>query len=257
MMITKEQTKILLAWHSDAALQEATVAEMVAHRKADRLIKGVYWEGGKGCAVGCLIHSGDHAQYEPRFGIPQALAKLEDTIFENLTNGEAMKWPERFLAAAKPGADLSLVQWQFLAFIVDEALARPEAQSVREACQPALEVVRAKARGEEVSEEPAWSAAWSARSAESAAWSAAWSARSAWSAAWSARSAESAASAAWSAESAESAESAAWSAESAAESAAWSARSAESAARSAWKRYADKLVELMNEAPVPMLANVA
>jgi hypothetical protein len=264
MMITKEQTKILLAWHSDAALQEATVAEMVAHRKADRLIKGVYWEGGKGCAVGCLIHSGDHAQYEPRFvGIPQALAKLEDTIFENLTNGEAMKWPERFLAAAKPGADLSLVQWQFLAFIVDEALARPEAQSVREACQPALEVVRAKARGEEVSEEPAWSAAWSARSAESAAWSAAWSARSARSAesaasaAWSARSAESAAwSAAWSARSAESAASAAWSAESAesAESAAWSA---ESAAESAWKRYADKLVELMNEAPVPMLANVA
>jgi hypothetical protein len=241
----------LTAWHGDVKLQKATVAEMVEHRKADRLVKGVYWEGGKGCAVGCLIHSGDHKQYEPRFGIPQALARLEDTIFENLPNGEAMKWPERFLKAARPGADLSLVQWQFLAFVVDEALSRPEAESVREACQPALEVVRAKARGENVSGSAARSAA---ESAESAAWSAGSAARSAGSAtrsaAWSA--AESAESAAWSAGSA------AWSAGSAARSAAWSAAwsagSAGSAANSAWKRYADKLIELMSAAPVSCLA---
>jgi hypothetical protein len=218
----------LLAWHGDAELQSKAIAGMAEHRKADRLVKGIYWEGGKGCAVGCLIHSNDHAEYEPRFGIPQALAQLEDTIFENLPNGDALAWPERFLKAARPGADLSLVQWKFLAFIVEEASARAEAASVREACQPALEVVRAKARGEEVTEE-AESAAWSARSA---AWSAAESA--ARSAAWSA---ESAARSAWSA------------AETAARSAAWSA--AESAAESAaWKRFADKLVELMEEAPV-------
>ena len=155
----------LLAWHGDATLKKATVAEMAAHRKADNLRKGFYWEGGKGCAVGCLIHSGDHSKYEPRFGIPQALARLEDTIFENLPNGDAMEWPERFLQAAKPGADLSLVQWQFLEFVVDEALSRKGAASVRDACQPALEVVRARARGEEVSESAAWSAESAARSA--------------------------------------------------------------------------------------------
>lgn len=161
-------TKTLLAWHGDAKLQKAAVATMAAHREADTLVKGLYWQNGKGCAVGCLIHGSDHTLYEPRFGIPQALAQLEDTIFENLPNGDAMKWPERFLKAAKPGADLSLVQWKFLAFVVDEALSRPGAASVREACQPALEVVRARARGEPVTaaESAAAAAAWSA--AESA-----------------------------------------------------------------------------------------
>ena len=220
---TEETT--MRAWHNDPALKQATVAEMAAHREADNLVKGVYWEGGKGCAVGCLIHSGNHAEYEPRFGIPQALARLEDAIFENLPNADAMLWPERFLKAAQPGADLSLVQWQFLEFVVEDALSQKGAESVREACQPALAVVRAKARGEAVSasaarsaERPAWSATRSA--ARSAAWSAARSA--AWSAA-------SAASAVWSAaNAARSAESAAWGA--------------------AWKRYADKLIELMEAA---------
>ncbi len=175
-------TDTLRAWHGDPALKKATVAEMAAHRKADRLVKGRYWEGGKGCAVGCLVHSGNHALYEPYFGIPQALAHLEDKIFESLPNGESQRWSEQFLKAAKPGADLSLVQWQFLAFVVEEALSRPEAASVREACQPALEIARAKARSEivpESAESAAWSAesaAWSAASAESAAESAAWSA---------------------------------------------------------------------------------
>ena len=259
-------TSPLLAWHGDAKLQRETVKIMAGHRKADTLVKGLYWEDGKGCAVGCLIHGSDHSLYEPRFGIPQALARLEDMIFENLPNGDAMKWPERFLKAARPGADLSLVQWQFLEFVVDEALSRKEAASVREACQPALEVVRAKARGEEVSASAAESAARSAAwSAESAARSAAWSAESAAesaarSAAWSAESAaESAArSAAWSA--AESAASAAWSAArsaawSAARSAAWSAESA--AWSAAWKRYADKLIDLMAAAPVPAMQEAA
>lgn len=191
-------TKPLIAWHGDPEAQKAAVAEMAAHRKADSLLQGYgYWSDGKGCAVGCLIKSGEHAEYEPRFGIPQALARLEDSIFERLPKAAALKWPERFLKAAKPGADLSLVQWQFLAFVVDEALSRKEAASVREACQPALEVVRSRARGEEVL-------------AESAARSAAEAARSA------ARTA-----------------------------AAWAAAEA-----AAWKRYADKLIELMQAAPM-------
>ena len=46
----------LLAWHGDAALKKSTVATMAAHRKADTLVQGIYWENGKGCAVGCLVH---------------------------------------------------------------------------------------------------------------------------------------------------------------------------------------------------------
>jgi len=37
-------------------------------------------------------------------GIPPMLARLEDAICENLPRDDAMAWPERFLAAARPGA---------------------------------------------------------------------------------------------------------------------------------------------------------
>ncbi len=101
--------KMMLAYHNDPELKKSVVAQMAAHRKADELVKGVYWEDGKGCAVGCLIKGGNHALYETKFGIPRQLAYLEDRIFENLDNGASQKWPERFLKAIKPGADLSMV----------------------------------------------------------------------------------------------------------------------------------------------------
>lgn len=167
----------LIAYHGKDDLRAEVVAEMVAHAKADRLVQGHgYWDGGKGCAVGCLLKSGNHAEYEQRFGIPQALARLEDIIFESLPCKDVMGWPVRFLSAPRPGADLSLVQWGFLDFIVTEALSWPEAKTVREACQPALEIVCAAARGELIGKsaaraaESAARAACAARAAESAAW---------------------------------------------------------------------------------------
>ena len=59
--------------------------------------------------MGCLTHDprGGHAQYPVRWGIPEELARLEDALFENLPNGLAQVWPERFLVAIEPGADLS------------------------------------------------------------------------------------------------------------------------------------------------------
>jgi hypothetical protein len=104
----------LIAYHNDHALKASLLAKMAKHREADELVKGVYWSGGKGCAVGCLLESSDHGLYESRFGIPQVLARLEDEFFEGLTNAKAQLWPERFLSAIQPGADLSRVGWQFI-----------------------------------------------------------------------------------------------------------------------------------------------
>ena len=62
--MTPTLSPILLAWHGDAKLKRATVAEMAAHRKADQLVQGYgYWKLGKGCAVGCLIKGDDHSLY--------------------------------------------------------------------------------------------------------------------------------------------------------------------------------------------------
>lgn len=103
-MVTTE----LVAYHGDHELKAAVLAEMAEHRKADVLIQGVYWDNGRGCAVGCLTHDpgGGHAEYPTRWGIPEELAFLKDVMFDNLPDGEYQTWPERFLGAITPGAGL-------------------------------------------------------------------------------------------------------------------------------------------------------
>lgn len=103
----------MLAYHNKPEIKEALLAQLKAHRLADEIIKGVYWENGKGCAVGCTVHSGYHTEYETKLGIPIMLARLEDVIFEGLPNEVAKLWPERFAEAINVGADLSLVGWEF------------------------------------------------------------------------------------------------------------------------------------------------
>src|SRR5580700_4309029 len=117
-----QREEFMLAYHSDPAQKDAILAKLSAHRLADELVKGQYWENGKGCAVGCTIESGNHAEYEPRFGIPRILARLEDRIFEGLPNGSAKEWPEQFMGAIRPGADLSMVWPRFALWLLTEEL---------------------------------------------------------------------------------------------------------------------------------------
>ena len=178
----------MIAYHGNQAEKDAILAQLGAHYKADEIIKGRYWEGGKGCAVGCTIHGEDHAVYETRFGIPRALAHLEDRIFEGMDGPHSKEWPIRFMSAIRPGADLSRVVWQFLHWLLTDERVNPGINhpSVAQQVAAVAELMARKSRGEEVS------SAWAA-SAARAAW-AAWAARAAWAA-----SAASAASAAWAA----------------------------------------------------------
>lgn len=179
----------MLAYHNDPALKAATIAEMRAHRDADRIVQGRYWDGGRGCAVGCLTHDpdGGHDQYPLRWGIPESLAWLEDAIFERLTAEEAREWPLAFLEAIPVGADLSGVADRFkLWLLTDSGLLDRSRPDVAAAIDRVADLLSRRIAGTEPGPEE-WSAA------ESAAWSAAESAAE------SARSAESAAarSAAW------------------------------------------------------------
>jgi len=235
----------MLAYHNDPQLKADLLEELAAHRAADHLVKGTYGPNEKsepfrGCAVGCSVHSlnkrrglkigyDDHAGLADAVGMTEVLARLEDTIFENLPAEDAQQWPERLMSAIEPGADLSTVHIDLLIAIQERNLARLDAEQHSEQCEAirrVLDVLRdwRVGRLNESAAESAWSAAWSAaESARSAARSAAWSA-------------------AWSA--AESAWSAAWLAESAVRSAAWSAESAE------WQWIADTLIEIVRLAPV-------
>ena len=133
----------MLAYHNDPALKSAILLKLHAHAEADEFIKGKYWENGKGCAVGCTIESGEHVEYEKRFGIPQMLARLEDCIFEGLPNGDAKLWPEQFMGAIKPGSDLSRVGWQFLHWILTDSTLNPgiEHVLVRDAVKQCADVI--------------------------------------------------------------------------------------------------------------------
>lgn len=228
----------LVAYKNDPALKKSVLAEMAMHRKADNLVKGSYWDGHKGCAVGCLLKSGNHSEYEEKFGIPEMLARLEDVVFEGLPINDAKKWPERFLKSINVGSDLSLVGWKFLHWnltvnIVVEKSENKEIEkinkNVRAAIKQCAAVLLPLMNGKKLTEKQI-SAAWSAARS---AWVAAWSAEGS-----SARAAAESAAAAWSAESARSALAAA-------RAAAAAARSAESAA---WQKMADKIIELLEEA---------
>jgi hypothetical protein len=217
--------------------RDQLIASLRRHREADRIAAGWYWKNGRGCAVGCSIHDfrpgseGDHSLYPVLFGIPEPLARLEDTIFEGLPADLRPDWPLRFVEAIQEGADLSRVAPAFLLRVQERNRERVQTLDLpaylRDKVTAAIDLALSDLRhwrdtGErnEGLRSAAWSVAWLAASsaasnAESAAVSAAVSAaRSAESAEWSAaRSAESAArSAEWSAvasaESPESAESA-------------------------------------------------
>lgn len=108
----------MIAYHGLETNKDDILTQIKRHRLADEITKGFYWQDGKGCAVGCTIHSSNHIDYEERFGIPVMLARMEDKIFEGLPNRLAKMWPERFMGAIKPGADLSDVGWQLLHWVL-------------------------------------------------------------------------------------------------------------------------------------------
>lgn len=143
------------AYHGDPQIKTGILKQLEAHRAADQLVKGVYWSAGKGCAVGCTIHSGNHMEYEHRFGIPVILARLEDCIFEGLPNDQAMGWPIRFMSAIPVGSDLSLVGWRFLHWLLTDEISisvsdDTEIENINVQCRSAIadcaEILRLKAK---------------------------------------------------------------------------------------------------------------
>jgi hypothetical protein len=90
--------------------------EVEAHIKADALVRGRYWRGGKGCFIGCLTHSDTPEPAVERFGLPEPLLRLAEHIHENLPESETTAFFAVFPdAVACDGKDLTRVHWAFLA----------------------------------------------------------------------------------------------------------------------------------------------
>jgi hypothetical protein len=165
-------TTVLRAYHGDLKIKRKYLSRVRAHAKADEIIHGKYWENGKGCAVGCTIHGSNHSEYETALGIPTVLARLEDTLFEGQSNGKAKTFPARFLSAIKPGADLSLVSWKFLHWLLTEELAgrdHPRVSAVVKQCADAIEPLTKTHHVDKKATNTAKMAAWVTRTTAEAA----------------------------------------------------------------------------------------
>ena len=109
----------LLAYHNDPAIKAKYVGRMLIHQKADELIHNTYWKHGKGCAVGCTIHSDNHAAYETELGMPEWFAHLEDEIFEGMSATASRRFPLRLLSAVPIGfSDWDRLYHAFCAFLL-------------------------------------------------------------------------------------------------------------------------------------------
>jgi len=91
--------------------------EVGEHIAADAVVQGTYWNGSRGCFIGCLTHSsvGNAAVVTERFGLPLPLVKICEHIFERLDVTEAVAFfaaiPD---AIGNDGKDLSRLHWLFL-----------------------------------------------------------------------------------------------------------------------------------------------
>jgi hypothetical protein len=116
----------LRSFHNDLAVKAKYVGRVRAHIAADHLIRGTGWNGARGCAVGCTLEAYDHARYPVELGLPEWLARLEDTLFEGMSQEKSRTWPERFLAAIPLGVTEDQferrVRAPFLIFVLEHAL---------------------------------------------------------------------------------------------------------------------------------------
>jgi len=220
------------AFHNKPELKAQAIAEMQAHIAADQLVKGQYWEDGKGCFIGCAVkNKGEghwHDTFKDIYNIDKRLAELFDTLFEGVPNERAMRWPIEVYNAIQVGADVSKVADEFQYWLLtgeDSPLAfsfNDDAWGVWNAIKGVAELYAQRLAGNEPTQS-SWTAAGTTASAAASA-----AARSA------ARTAARTA-----------ARAAAWDAAGdAASAAAWAA-----AGDAAYVKMADKLLELLEAVP--------
>ena len=69
-------------------VKDKYVERMRSHMAADELVRGMGWDGSRGCAIGSTLESYDHVQFERELNIPRAIALLFDDIYESLPGNE-------------------------------------------------------------------------------------------------------------------------------------------------------------------------
>lgn len=156
------------------------IERMKQHIAADELVRGVGFENGKGCFVGCTFDYYDHARAAKESGVPEWLWFICDKLHEGMSDSvDRGDMSVRLLTGFQHVNNFEHLRHNINLFILRRNLDRVEAMELADAIK--AQVIKAvdlciACHAESllgVIEPARWSAA------ESAAWSAARSARSA------------------------------------------------------------------------------
>ena len=113
------------AFNNNSSQKAERLAEAKHHTEMDMLIKGTYGEGEfgesnfKGCSIGCL-YNGAHEKGANKDSIPVDILYLADNLFESLPAPDYINWHTDWIKAIPVGADLSLVKWKFLHWLIHD-----------------------------------------------------------------------------------------------------------------------------------------
>ncbi len=100
------------AFHNNILLQKELLDKVQGHYDADEIIHGVYWENGKGCALGCITHSNQHKDLESLYGIPEWIGRLIDILFEGMDNKYSKEFVLDFVKTITKQSFLGFDNWQ-------------------------------------------------------------------------------------------------------------------------------------------------
>lgn len=112
----------LISFHNKKSIKAKYVARVQKHIRLDQLVHGMGWDGTRGCAVGCTLENYNHAAYETELGIPEWLARVEDTLFERMSLDKSKTWPDLFLQAIPVGVNLDQVRVPFVVILLKHTL---------------------------------------------------------------------------------------------------------------------------------------
>jgi hypothetical protein len=115
----------MITFHGKQEIKDALLAQIEKHRQADEIVQGYgYWRDGKGCAIGCMVHSRYHRALAKQIGVPVAIIYLVDSLFEAMPKIPARSWPGRFVGSTPVGVDLAavMVEQQFVHWLLVDSV---------------------------------------------------------------------------------------------------------------------------------------
>ena len=121
----KQENKMKqIAWKNTLLTKVEAIKQAKAHRLADEFQQMGWWDGEKGCSLGCMFNKyTDENWYEiahERTGIPLDLVCLQEVMFEGLSKADSEFWTEDFYKAVPEHVDLSLVIPKLMVWLMED-----------------------------------------------------------------------------------------------------------------------------------------